>query len=71
MATKTGFVVENNAIVGISGKPDFVRLTCLESLERLQMDYIDLLYLHRIDTATPIEETMKELKALVSEGELF
>jgi aryl-alcohol dehydrogenase-like predicted oxidoreductase len=40
-----------------------------ESLARLGTDYIDLYYMHRMDPATPIEETMAVLKALVQEGE--
>ena len=38
------------------------REACLASLKRLQVDCIDLYYLHRIDPNTPIVETMSELK---------
>ena len=69
MATKTGIVIENGTFTGaVCGKPEFVRKALMGSLERLKMDYVDLYYLHRIDTQTPIEETMEELKALVNEG---
>ncbi|KAG6822192.1 hypothetical protein H0H92_014891, partial [Tricholoma furcatifolium] len=38
------------------------------SLARLQLDYIDLLQIHRFDPATPVEETMKALHDLVQSG---
>jgi aryl-alcohol dehydrogenase-like predicted oxidoreductase len=40
------------------------------SLARLQMDYIDLLQIHRFDPNTPIEETMKALHDLVQSGKV-
>mgnify|MGYP002233108834 FL=1 len=39
-------------------------------LERLQTDYIDILYIHRWDYHTPIEETMCALNDLVSSGKV-
>jgi aryl-alcohol dehydrogenase-like predicted oxidoreductase len=38
------------------------------SLERLQLDYVDLYQLHGTDTVTPVEETLRALDDLVSEG---
>lgn len=40
------------------------------SLERLGTDYIDLLYIHRWDYDTPIEETMEALNDLVRAGKV-
>lgn len=40
------------------------------SLRRLQTDYIDLLYVHRYDDTTPIEETMRALDDLVRSGKV-
>ncbi|KAK8589428.1 hypothetical protein V6N12_023825 [Hibiscus sabdariffa] len=40
------------------------------SLKCLDVDYIDLYYQHRVDTNTPIEDTMSELKKLVEEGKI-
>ena len=39
-----------------------------DSLERLQLDYIDVLQCHRFDPNTPIEETMKALDDVVKSG---
>jgi aryl-alcohol dehydrogenase-like predicted oxidoreductase len=39
-----------------------------DSLQRLGVDYVDLLYIHRWDAATPIEETMEALHDLVRAG---
>ncbi|CAL5391897.1 unnamed protein product [Camellia sinensis] len=54
----------------IRGDPGYVRAACEASLERLDMDCIDLYYQHRIDTRVPIEITMGELKKLVEEGKI-
>ena len=40
------------------------------SLKRLQTDYIDLLYLHCFDPITPLEETIRALEDLTSEGKV-
>lgn len=38
------------------------------SLERLQLDYVDLLYAHRPDRHTPIEETVRAFNYLINTG---
>nr|GMC82921.1 perakine reductase-like [Ipomoea batatas] len=57
-------------MVVVRGTPEYVRSCCEASLHRLQVDYIDLYYIHRIDTTIPIEETMEEMKKLVEEGKI-
>jgi aryl-alcohol dehydrogenase-like predicted oxidoreductase len=43
---------------------------CEQSLRRLRTDYIDLYWMHWHDTHTPIEETMRALDDLVSDGKV-
>ena len=38
------------------------------SLKRLQLDYVDLVFCHRPDTATPIEETVWAMHDIISRG---
>lgn len=38
------------------------------SLKRLQLDYVDLLFAHRPDEETPIEETVRAFSWMVSKG---
>lgn len=51
-----------------AGKEAHIRAFLSDSLQRLDTDYIDLYYQHRMDPATPIEETVGVLKKLVEEG---
>lgn len=39
-----------------------------QSLERLQLDYVDLFYCHRYDPATPLDETLQSLVDIVHSG---
>jgi aryl-alcohol dehydrogenase-like predicted oxidoreductase len=41
-----------------------------QSLKRLQTDYIDLYQIHAADSVTPVEETMRALDTLVSQGKV-
>lgn len=38
------------------------------SLERLQLDYVDLLFCHRPDAETPIEETVRAMHDIITQG---
>ncbi|KAF5946135.1 hypothetical protein HYC85_016363 [Camellia sinensis] len=68
LATKFGIVKMEPTQVVVKGTVEYVRSCCEASLKRLGVDYIDLYYVHRIDTSVPIQETMGELKKLVEEG---
>ncbi len=72
IATKFGIVREpgNPAARGVSGKPEYVRSACEASLKRLGIDVIDLYYQHRVDPATPIEETVGAMADLVRQGKV-
>ncbi len=41
------------------------------SLERLQLDYVDLIFCHRPDIYTPIEETVRAMNFLIDQGLVF
>ncbi|KAI9355695.1 aryl alcohol dehydrogenase [Zopfochytrium polystomum] len=51
-------------------RPEFVRESCRKSLERLEVDYIDLYYQQRVDPNTPIEDTVRAMAELVKEGKV-
>ncbi|UJR17123.1 hypothetical protein I4U23_004019 [Adineta vaga] len=54
----------------VRGDAQYVREASDRSFKRLGLDFIDLYYVHRIDTTVPIEETMGVLKELVNEGKV-
>jgi aryl-alcohol dehydrogenase-like predicted oxidoreductase len=72
LATKFGIVRDpkNPAARGVSGKPEYVRLSCEASLRRLGIERIDLYYQHRVDPNTPIEDTVGAMAQLVKEGKV-
>lgn len=41
-----------------------------DSLKRLQMDYVDIYYIHHVDTQTPLEEMLRALDDLVQQGKV-
>src|SRR5665647_616977 len=72
LATKFGIVRDhsNPQVRGLNGKPDYVKSACEASLKRLNVEVIDLYYLHRKDPDTPIEETVGAIAQLVKEGKV-
>ncbi|KAL6192221.1 hypothetical protein ACLB2K_038606 [Fragaria x ananassa] len=70
LATKCGHVRSDGFQFTANGTPEYVRACCEASLKQLDVDYIDLYYLHRIDVSVPIEDTIGELKKLVHEGKI-
>eukprot|EP00250_Pteridium_aquilinum_P019505 c24456_g3_i1 orf=420-1463(-) len=69
LASKFGICNEDGKR-SFRGDPAYVRACCEASLKRLDMDYIDLYYVHRIDAKVPIEVTIGEMKKLVEEGKI-
>jgi aryl-alcohol dehydrogenase-like predicted oxidoreductase len=69
IATKWGMKMgEGPYKSGASRK--YIMAAVEDSLRRLQTDYIDLYQLHRPDTSTPIDETLRALDDLVSSGKV-
>ena len=69
VATKFGLVrTSRGEHVGVDGSPGYVKRSCELSLQRLGSDHIDLYIQHRVDPATPIEETVGAMAELVDAG---
>ncbi len=67
IATKFGMISEDGAL---NSHPDHIRKVAEESLKRLQTDYIDLFYQHRVDPNVPIEDVAGTVQDLISEGKV-
>src|SRR5262249_52514883 len=72
IATKFGFVINPDSPGDrtTDGSPENVRRACDASLGRLGVDYIDLLYQHRVDPNVPVEETVGAMAELVQTGKV-
>jgi aryl-alcohol dehydrogenase-like predicted oxidoreductase len=70
LASKCGLWIGADGKRIIDGRPQQLRRTLEDSLRRLQTDFIDLYYLHRIDPNTPIEESAGALADFVREGKI-
>ena len=72
LATKFGIVrdPDNPQVRGFNGSPEYVRKAADASLKRLDVDYIDLYYQHRVDPNVPIAETVGAMGELVKAGKV-
>jgi len=69
LATKFGLVFDGG-VMGVNGSAAHVRRSVEGRLTRLGVDIIDLYILHRVDPATPIEETVGAMAQLIAEGKV-
>ena len=69
IATKFGIKMQDGKQVQDS-RPEQIRKSVEGSLKRLNTDYIDLYYQHRVDTAVPIEDVAGAIKDLIREGKI-
>ncbi|MBI3043472.1 MAG: aldo/keto reductase [Betaproteobacteria bacterium] len=53
-----------------NGRPEYVFQCCDASLKRMDVDVIDVYYLHRVDPAVPIEETVGAMARLIDQGKI-
>jgi len=53
-----------------NGRPEYVQTSCEASLKRMALDVIDVFYLHRVDPAVPIEETIGAMARLIEQGKV-
>jgi aryl-alcohol dehydrogenase-like predicted oxidoreductase len=73
IATKFGFEPDPanaNKWTAPNSRPDHIREVVEASLKRLRTDTIDLLYQHRVDPNTPIEDTAGAVKNLIQAGKV-
>ncbi len=72
LATKFGNVGLGGGVPeGLSGgHPEYVKLACDKSLQRLGVECIDIYGLHRVDATVPIEDTVGAMKRLVEQGKV-
>src|SRR3979490_2640598 len=72
LATKFGNISHRNGdVLQRDSSPENIRTAVEGSLKRLGTDHIDLYYHHRVDTGTPIEDTVDALAKLVAEGKVL
>jgi aryl-alcohol dehydrogenase-like predicted oxidoreductase len=69
IATKCGIQVKAGKQV-LDARPDTIRNSLEGSLKRLQTDYVDIYYLHRVDPNIPIETVAWTMKDLMDEGKI-
>jgi aryl-alcohol dehydrogenase-like predicted oxidoreductase len=72
VATKFGFRIDPNTktISGVDSSPANILRACDDSLRRLGIDTIDLLYQHRVDPQVPIQEVVGTMAELVRAGKV-
>jgi aryl-alcohol dehydrogenase-like predicted oxidoreductase len=71
LATKCGIIRGPDGMpTALDGSPKHVKESCDASLQRLNVDVIDLFYLHRVDPSTPIEDSVGAMSELVRAGKV-
>ncbi|WP_275589840.1 aldo/keto reductase [Streptomyces sp. G44] len=70
IATKGGLTRQGLNQWSLCGQPNYLRQCVEMSLRRLQVERIDLYYLHRIDPAVPLEDQLGVLRDMQAEGKI-
>jgi aryl-alcohol dehydrogenase-like predicted oxidoreductase len=73
IATKFGFNLHPDGRpgwVGLNSRPEHIKQVAEASLKRLKVDFIDLLYQHRVDPDVPIEDVAGAVRDLIREGKV-
>lgn len=74
IATKFGWDIDQDTGEhrgGVNSKPGQIRRAVEGSLKRLNTDYIDLYYQHRVDPEVPMEDVAGTVKDLIVEGKVL
>lgn len=70
IATKFGYLLDHGKIVGLDSSPANIRRAVEGSLRRLRRERIDILYQHRQDPSTPVEDAVGAMSDLVRQGKV-
>jgi aryl-alcohol dehydrogenase-like predicted oxidoreductase len=70
ITTKFGNIDLPDGKKATNGRPEYVHKCCDDSLKRMGLDVIDIFFLHRVDPAVPIEETVGAMSELISRGKV-
>jgi aryl-alcohol dehydrogenase-like predicted oxidoreductase len=71
IATKFGFAFgADGNIAGLNSRPEHIKEVADNSLRRLGVQTIDLLYQHRVDPEVPVEDVAGTVKELIAEGKV-
>jgi aryl-alcohol dehydrogenase-like predicted oxidoreductase len=70
IATKFGFDLADATSTGLDSRPETIAATVEESLRRLGVDHVDLLYQHRVDPNVPIEDVAGTVRDLIAAGKV-
>ena len=61
LATKFAYIENNDGSMSVRCDPEYIKIACDRSLQRLNTDYIDLYYMHRLDSV------LSQLKILLEQ----
>jgi pyridoxine 4-dehydrogenase len=70
IASKGGYLRDGPWRWQPNGRPEHLRRACEGSLRRLRLERLDLYYLHRVDPAVPLDESLGCLVELAQEGKI-
>jgi aryl-alcohol dehydrogenase-like predicted oxidoreductase len=71
IATKFGFKISpKGEPIGVDSRPEHIKEVADSSLKRLKVEFIDLLYQHRVDPQVPIEDVAGAVKELIQQGKV-
>jgi aryl-alcohol dehydrogenase-like predicted oxidoreductase len=71
IATKFGFAFgADGNVAGLDSRPEHIKEVTDNSLRRLGVESIDLLYQHRVDPEVPIEDVAGTVKELIQSGKV-
>ena len=69
IATKFGIQIENGQQI-VTSQPEYIKDSVTDSLKRLRVETIDLLYQHRVDPNVPIEDVAGTVQDLIRQGKV-